>query len=415
MSRKIAIARPDAGLVAGSPDFVMASARGGRPNENSAMADVQEVIDTIGASFKEFKASHSAELEALSADVQELNSKFATGRALGGGSYDILDERSARAEREAFTAFARSGRIQAAMTTDSNPDGGYLVPTTIDRDVARLARDVSPMRRLARVIQVGGGQYEKLVSQNGTQAEWTTEKAARNETQGLKLAKLAPAIHELTAMPAVTQTLLDDATIDVASELSLEIANAFADKESQAFIAGDGVTCPYGILSYNFVANNSWAWGKIGYMPTGDASGFLAPTTSVSPADALVDLTYSLKASYRQNASWLMSGTTAAKVRKFKDANGAPIWTDSIQAGQPSMLLGFPVFLDENMPAVEAGKFPIAFGDFQRGYLILDRMGIRVMRDPYTARPYVRFYTTKRVGGTVVDFNAFKVLKVASS
>jgi HK97 family phage major capsid protein len=376
-------------------------------HDTPTMQDVVDAQEAMNSAFAGFRERIEGDIARVDNTLRELNTASAiTERGGMGGGREAVD-------RATFAKFAR-GQIKAAMSTDSNPDGGYLVPSTIDSDIARLARDLSPMRRLARVIEIGGGQYSKLVSLNGTAAEWTSEHGARPETAGMNFSEISPPIHEIYANPKVTQTLLDDAQFNVTAELSAEIADAFSEKEGAAFIDGDGAGKPRGFLSHETVANSSWAWGKLGFVVTGDASGFDAAEATVSPADALINLVYSLKASYRRNASWLMSSATAGIVHKFKDPDGRFIWTDSIAQGQPPILLGYPVEIDENMPAVAGGNFPVAFGDFKRGYLIVDRIGIRLLRDPYTSKPYVNFYTTKRVGGTVVDFNAIKLLKVSA-
>ncbi|TWG98117.1 HK97 family phage major capsid protein [Ochrobactrum sp. J50] len=196
--------------------------------------------------------------------------------------------------------------------------------------------------------------------------------------------------------------------------LAEEVAIEFAEQEGAAFAHGDGINKPRGILAYDTVANASHAWGKIGFVASGKADGFVAATASANPADCLIDLYYALKSGYRNGASWLMSDATMNTVRKFKDAEGAYVWAPPSGPAQVATILGKPVHTDDNMPAVAANAFPVAFGDFGRAYLIVDRIGIRVLRDPYTAKPNVLFYTTKRVGGGVVNFEALKLLKVST-
>jgi len=203
---------------------------------------------------------------------------------------------------------------------------------------------------------------------------------------------------------------LDDAGFDVESELAQDIAEAFSELEGAAFITGSGVGRPKGITQYDTIANTSWAWGKLGFIVTGNASNFAAS----NPADPLITLVYSLKSVYRQNASWVMNSTVAGTIRKFKDGQGNYLWQPSTILGQPDMLLGYPVFTDDNMPDVGSNTFPVAFGDFQRGYTIIDRLGLRVLRDPYTNKPFVNFYTIKRVGGGVANYEAIKLLKCST-
>jgi len=392
---------------------VFAAAQGDQP----IMADLLVKVGEISAATTIFKDKFGKRLDGVESSLKEIdaylaeqNSKAATARAFGGTSRFTLDDD----ERTAFAKFGRTG-FNAAMTTDNNPDGGYLVPQTVEQNIARLARDANTLRKLATTVTIEGNSYVKTVSLNGPNATWVSEKEARAQTDGMKLSQLEFFIHELEAMPALTQTIIDDARVDVAAELSSEIVTAFSEKENVAFVSGDGVKKPRGILDYDTVANGSWAWGgKLGFIKSGDASGFIAASTSASPADCLIDTVYGLKAGYRANAAWLMSSATASVVRKFKAADGTYVWRDSVIAGQPATLLGYPVVIEENMPSLSGGNFPIAFGDFKRGYLVVDRIGIRVLRDPYTAKPYVLFYTTKRVGGGVQDFAAIKLLKIAS-
>jgi HK97 family phage major capsid protein len=222
----------------------------------------------------------------------------------------------------------------------------------------------------------------------------------------------------MAAMPKATQTILDDSAIVIEEWLAQRVADKLSRMENAAFVNGDGVAKPRGFMNQTFVANASFSWGNnVGYVPTGFATGFLVPVaaTGVSPADCLYNMVYTLKSDYRANATWVMNSNTAAIVRKFKDAQARFLWTDSLIAGQPSFLMGYPVAIAEDMPDVGTDTFPIAFGDFRRAYIIVDRVGVRILRDPFSAKPYVLFYTTKRVGGGVADYDAYKVLKVAAS
>ena len=212
-------------------------------------------------------------------------------------------------------------------------------------------------------------------------------------------------------MPAATASLLEDTVVDLDQWISSEVEAAFAEQEGTAFVAGDGVNKPKGFLDYTEVAESSWVWGQIGYVVTG-VSGALPAS---HPSDVLIDTVYALKAGYRQNANWVMNRKTQGSVRKLKDADGNYLWQPPAAAGQRAMLMGFPLVEAEDMPDAGANTTPIAFGDFGRGYLVVDRTGVRVLRDPYSAKPYVLFYTTKRVGGGVQDFDAIKLLKYGTS
>jgi HK97 family phage major capsid protein len=218
-------------------------------------------------------------------------------------------------------------------------------------------------------------------------------------------------------MPKASQKVLDDAALNVEDWLGNKVVSRFARQEAAAFISGNGVLKPRGILSYPTAttADATRAWGTLQHVITGHASSFIAPTTSASPADCLVDTVYSLKATYRIGARWFMNSLTAGTVRKFKDADGKFVWTDRISENQPPLLLGYPVEFAEDLPDVGAGNFPIMFGDLSAAYQVVDRLGIRVLRDPYTQKGWVLFYSTMRVGGAVVNSEALKLLKVAAS
>lgn len=376
----------------------------------AGMADVvqTEKVDRI-----------NAEITALQKALDETNAALAAVKvgAVGGTTDPDKAEHA-----QAFDRFFRRGvdaglrdlEVKAKLTTQSDPDGGYLVPEETEAGIDRVLGTVSTIRSLARTISISTSTYKKLVNMGGATSGWVGEEQDRPGTATPTLREIAINTGEIYAMPGATQTSLDDARIDLAAWLAEEVAIEFAEQEGAAFAHGDGINKPRGILAYDTVANASHAWGKIGFVASGKADGFVAATASANPADCLIDLYYALKSGYRNGASWLMSDATMNTVRKFKDAEGAYIWAPPSGPAQVATILGKPVHTDDNMPAVAANAFPVAFGDFGRAYLIVDRIGIRVLRDPYTAKPNVLFYTTKRVGGGVVNFEALKLLKIST-
>ena len=246
---------------------------------------------------------------------------------------------------------------------------------------------------------------------SGPATGWVAETAARPQTGAPQLSELSFPTMELYAMPAATQGLLDDAAVDIEAWLAGEVDMVFAEQEGDAFIRGDGVNKPKGFLAYDSVADSGWSWGSLGYLATGAAGGF----ASSGPSDVLISAVYALKEGHRQNATFLMNRKTQGEIRKFKDADGNYLWRPPASAGQAATLMGFPVAEGEEMPDIAANALSIAIGDFRSGYLVVDRTGIRVLRDPYSAKPYVLFYTTKRVGGGVQNFEAIKLVKFAAS
>lgn len=325
---------------------------------------------------------------------------------------------AAREHKAAFDAYVRQGETAGlrqvehkALSVASDPDGGYLVPEETEREIGRRLADLSPIRAISGVRQVSGTVYKKPFATTGAATGWVGETDARPQTATPNLAELQFPTMELYAMPAATATLLDDAAVDIDQWIAEEVQAAFAEQEGTAFVTGDGDNKPTGFLSYTQVDNGSWAWEKIGYLATGVDGDFAAE----APSDRLIDLVYALRAPYRANAHWVMNRSTQAEIRKIKDDDGNYIWLPSSRPGGNAMLMGFPVAESEDMPDIGSDATAIAFGDFRRGYLIVDRLGVRVLRDPYTAKPYVLFYTTKRVGGGVQDFDAVKLLKFGVS
>jgi HK97 family phage major capsid protein len=355
-------------------------------------------------------------LARLDARLDELNLKSARpalGRDAGAPvSAAQLEHKSA------FDTYVRTGesgglrRLETkALSVGSNPDGGYLVPDEIEHAIGRRLTDISPIRSIAGVRQVGGSVYKKPFMTTGPSVGWVGETAARPQTNTPVLDELSFPTMELYAMPAATASLIEDSVVNIEEWLAGEVDQVFAEQEGAAFVNGDGVNKPKGFLSYNKVDNGSWSWGNIGYLPTGAAGAFPAS----NPSDVLVDLIYSVKAGYRQNGNFVMNRKTQSMVRKFKDSTGNYLWQPPAQAQGRASLMNFPVVESEDMPDVGGNSFAVAFGDFRRGYLIVDRAGVRVLRDPFSAKPYVLFYTTKRVGGGVQDFDAVKLLKFAVS
>jgi HK97 family phage major capsid protein len=312
--------------------------------------------------------------------------------------------------KDAFSAYVKRGE-EKALSIGSNADGGYLVPTETETEITRLLTAVSPIRAIAGVRQVSSSVYKKPITITGPAVGWVAETGARTQTAAQTIDALSFPTAELYAMPAATAAFLDDAAVDVGQWIADEVNNAFAVQETTAFVSGDGTNKPKGFLSETQITNGSWAWGKIGYVPTGVS----AALPSTSPSDVLIDLAYALKAGYRQNASWVMNRKTQGAVRKLKDADGNYLWQPALSPAGNATLLGFNLVEAEDMPDIAANSTSIAFGDFRRGYLIVDRQGVNVLRDPFSAKPYVLFYTTKRVGGGVQDFDAIKLLKFSAS
>ncbi|MBB4041412.1 HK97 family phage major capsid protein [Microvirga flocculans] len=334
---------------------------------------------------------------------------------LGQGGEDSRDPAQAE-HKTAFHAYVRTGEAsglkrleEKALSAGSGPDGGYLVPDTVEREVLRRLSGVSPIRAISSVRVISGGQYKRAFSTSGPATGWVGETAARPQTASPSLSEMSFPAMELYAMPAATQTLLDDAVVDIESWIAEEVEAAFAEQESTAFVKGDGVNKPKGFLAADTVVDEAWEWGRLGTVHTGGAA-----FPAEDPSDVLVNLIYALKAGYRQNASFVMNRKTQSAIRRFKDDHGQYLWAPPASIGQAATLMGFPVVEAEDMPDIAANACAVAFGDFKRGYLIVDRTGMRVLRDPYSAKPYVLFYTTKRVGGGVQDYAAIKLLKFAA-
>ena len=383
--------------------------------------------------FKETNDERVSQLERRSADVVTTDKVDRLNRALD-ETRRVVDDLALKAARPhlggpgshgprsgaalqhqaAFDTYVRKGDASRlrdleakALSVGSDPDGGFLVPDELERAVNRGVRNVSPIRAIAGVRRVSGSVYKKPFAIAGAGSGWIAETAARPETGTPTLAELAFPTMELYAMPAATSALLDDSAVDIDEWIAEEVRDTFAAQEGTAFVTGNGVAKPKGFLDYTKVDNATWSWGNIGFIKTGVNGAF--PATD--PGDKLIDLAYTVKSGYRGNGTFAFNRATQAAIRKMKDADGTYLWQPAAKAGEASTLMGFPVAESEDMPNIATDSYSVAFGDFRRGYLIVDRAGIRILRDPYSSKPYVLFYTTKRVGGGVQDFDAIKLLK----
>lgn len=400
--------------------------------------EVKKSIDTFMRGFEEFKATNDKRLDEIakmkSADplLEEKLKKISDDMDKHQKSVEALRLERARpvihdtsgTKRELtdeeikhksdFRQYVRKGDVgktleEKSLTAGTGPDGGYVVPVEADLAMDRLVSEVSPIRQIAQVRTISSAMYKKPFNVGGATSGWVGETSARPETNTPSLKELQYPAMELYAMPAATQSLLDDAAVNIEEWLASEVQITFAEQEGAAFVAGDGVAKPKGFTAYDMVADASWAWGKIGYFGTGANGAFAAAPNG---GDALINTVYGLKAAYRQNARWVMNRLTQSGVRKLKDSDGAYLWQPGIQAGQPASLLSYAITEAEDMADyTTTGADAIYFGDFRRGYLIVDRIGTRVLRDPYSSKPYVLFYTTKRVGGGIQNFEAIKALR----
>ncbi len=322
--------------------------------------------------------------------------------------------------KKAFSAYLRSGDDdglrgleveEKGLSTAVLGDGGYLVDVQTADQITGVLRGASSIRAVANVVQVEATAFDVLVDHTDIGAGWADETTSSAETGTPQLERISIPLHELSALPKASQRLLDDSAFDVEGWLATRIADKFSRAEGVSFITGDGVDKPTGFLNYTAVDNDSWAWGDLGYVATGADGDF----DGLEPADAIVDLVYALGARYRGNASFVMNSKTAGAVRKMKDADGRFLWSDGLAAAEPARLMGYPVLIAEDMPDIASDATAIAFGDFGAGYTIAERPDLRILRDPFSAKPHVLFYATKRIGGDVSDFAAIKLLKFAVS
>lgn len=416
-------------------------------------SDPAALVSQIKTAFEEFKAANDQRIKALekgksdivldekvdaiNATITDLQGQLAdvaakaAARGLGGregggtlakAAAQFRKERGVEVSDEDYSAYAQGlnvymrqggktpASVMAAMSVGSDPDGGYSVtPDTSGRIIKRIY-ETSPMRQVASVVSIGTDRLEGFNDLGEGTAGWVGETAPRPTTATPQLGKWEIPVHEMYAFPQATQKLLDDSMFDIEAWLADKTADKFIRTENAAFLNGDGALKPRGLLTYTtaVTADATRAWGTFQHVLTGTDGTF---GTTTNGTDKLIDLVYSVKAGYRANANFMMARATIGAVRKLKDGQGNYAWQPSLSALSGGTILGFNVVEAEDMPAMAADSLSVAFGDFREAYQIVDRVGIRVLRDPLTNKPYVGFYTTKRVGGDAIHFEAVKFLK----
>ena len=374
--------------------------------------DMAIETEALAASFDLVSRQDEAEkaIGVLQTDVEEVKARLdrvsrAAARPL------LAGVRSATQVKSFVDGYLRRGRETElkSLSGATRADGGYAVPREIDALIATQLVEISPIRKLSQVVQVGTSGYRKLVASGGTASGWVAETTGRPETATPQFSEIAPPSGELYANPAASQQMLDDAAFNLEGWLASEIAMEFARAEGAAFVGGSGTNQPMGFLASptSLAGDAVRPFGTLQYVASGDAEGF-----DIAPDAKLIDLVHTMKAGHRQGASWVMNSSTLSEVRKLKTGDGQFLWQPGLVEGQPDRLLGYPVVEAEDMPDMASGTFPIAFGNFKAGYLIAERTATTILRDPFTNKPFVHFYATRRVGGQVLDSAAIKLLKI---
>jgi HK97 family phage major capsid protein len=393
-----------------------------------ASGDPKKIFAELNKAFEDFKSEHSQQLKELKAGQDDVVRQASMAKIEDrlGSLQSAMDAQAAQMTAlqiggpgtdgrptdpeytDAFSAHFRKGEVQAALNKGASEEGGYLAPVEWDRTITDRLVEVSPMRQIATVQMISGAGFKKVFNQRGMGSGWVGEVATRPETVTPEFGVVTYSPGEIYANPAATQQMLDDSAINLDEWIANEVESEFAYQEGLAFVAGNGVNKPYGFLTYVEGAANAAAH------PFGAIRAITTASATEITGDQLLDLVYDLPGAMSQNARFVLNRTTLARIRKLKDGEGNYLWQPSFSAGQPQTLLAYPVTEMAAMPNAVAGAVPVAFGDFRRGYLIIDRTGVRVLRDPFTNKPYVHFYTTKRVGGGLLDPQALRALRMAA-
>jgi len=390
--------------------------------------DLEQVTDALSSKFDEMKQKNDKELEAVKSEItgkakeiaeevkglqslkDEIDESLKKGARPGNNNDANVEE-----HKNAFYDFIKTGNEdglielqQKSLSTVVDADGGFAVPENLDREIVSTLRDENVMRQACRVITVGTPEYKKLVNTHGAASGWVGETDPRPGTNTPKLEEVKPIWGEIYANPQATKTMLEDVFFNAESWLNQELVEEFAEQEEAAFTIGDGTKKPKGLFAHTMTteADDARAFGSLQKKLTG-ASGKIT-------ADDIKTFQFMLRKKYRKGASYMGNGNTLAELMLLKDAQGNYLWRPGLEEGTPALLCGYKYLENEAMPDMVAGANALSFGNFQRAYYILDRMGTSVLRDPFTNKPFVGFYTTKRVGGMLVDSNAVKVLEVAA-
>ncbi len=398
--------------------------------------ETKEALENLTRSFETFKCANDERLAEIEAKGQadilteekltRMNKELDKLQAKANGLQAAANRPSLSAKegqdvaalerkRQFFDGFIRKGHEvkldQKALSTDVNTDGGFAVPVELDQMIEKRLRDLSPIRAEANVVAIGTAKYKKLVNVGGITSGWISETGARVETSTPTLQEITPPLGEIYANPAATQTMLDDASFNVERWLSEELAEEFSYQENGAFVNGSGVNQPKGFLQYvvSNLSDSSRTFGEIQALKTGVAGDWAA----TDPSDILVDMIHAMKSGYRGEAKFYMNTSLLSEIRKFKDSSGDYLWRPGLEGGAPATLLGYPVVEVADMPVKGASSLSLSFANMKRAYTVTDRMGTKILRDPYSNKPYVHFYTTKRVGGAVTNDQAIKLLQFA--
>jgi HK97 family phage major capsid protein len=378
----------------------------------SPVEEVTEAVNGFVNDFKGLRAEMTTKLQQTEERMTMLDRKMTLpARPPLAGAVDI-----AAPHQKAFNAYLRNGDDDAlrglpveekSLSTAVNSDGGYLVDPQTSEQVNSVLNAAASIRAISSVVTVEATSFDVLVDHTDVGAGWATETDPAAETDTPQIDRITIPLHELSALPKASQRLLDDSAFDIETWLAGRIADKFSRAEAESFVNGDGIDKPRGFLNHTAVPNTAAIWGELGYVLTG-TEGDVTP-------DGIVDLVYALGAQYRANGAFVLNSKTAAQLRKLKDADGRFLWSDGLAAGEPARLMGYPVLIAEDMPDPDTDAFAVAFGDFNAGYTIAERPDLRILRDPFSAKPHVLFYATKRVGGDVSDFAAIKLLKFGTA
>lgn len=398
-----------------------------KKDSSAAISDLKEMLAKQDEDFKKYKAEADEEVKRLkissapSGDpkTREDMVKSAFFRTVHKTNYQDLPEESKSALIEAEMRAAKAYGLPKSETemktllSGIDTYGGIFVPVEVERDILKLARDDSAIYRLAEKKTTGTSSYERPVRLAEANAVWTGEVETRKETRTSEYGQLKWDVHTLMAKPTLSSELIEDSYVDIEAELMDSTRIAFGETIAHAHVWGNGVKKPFGILAYPVAEQTGKAgvdWGKLGFAKTGKSGAF----NTTNATDCLIDMTTFLKRGYRQGANWLMNSFTESSVRKLKDNDGNYLWQPSLQMGKPNTLLGYNVEIDENMPDIEANAFSVAFGNFRKGYLVVERRGMRIQRDTVTKAPLVIFNIDLRTGGGIQNFEAIKLLKFAA-